>query len=81
MSGINPDQATRKKVMAFIVNHKQAHDGNSPSLDEVMAGVGLSSKSVARYHLIKLEQLGLIRMPNKKDARGIQVIGGHWTPT
>lgn len=72
----------RAAVLHFIVDYKRAHDGNSPTLREIMAGCGITSKSVASYAVQALAKSGLVRLPagcrGRGVARGIEVIGGRW---
>ena len=65
---------TKEKVYKFIVEYKQANDGLSPSMREIMAQ-GVSSTSMVDYYLKKLEQDGKISC---SGVRGIKVKGGEW---
>jgi SOS-response transcriptional repressor LexA len=66
-------------VYAFIVQYKFAHDGNSPTVREIMENCHISSKSVASSQLQKLEHDGKIRLGiQSKRARSICVVGGQW---
>lgn len=71
------DHPTRQKVYAFIVAYKAAHDGNSPTIQEIARGANLSKSGSVIFHLKKLESLGLIKCSNS-ISRGIQVVGGKW---
>lgn len=68
----------QKKIYDFIVVHKSAHNGNSPSIREICA-IFNTSTSVARYSLQRLEAHGLIHV-DPTSARSIEVIGSHWLP-
>ena len=68
----------RDKVFDWIVAFKIAHDGNSPSLAEIMQQFQISSKSVATRILDNLEKAGLISRMGFKS-RMICVRGGKWT--
>ena len=69
----NPD-----KIFDFIVRWKRNHDGNSPSLSQIMTNCHVSSKSVVIFLLEKLEtQKKIIRIGPKYERR-IHVVGGHW---
>ena len=70
----------QSEIFAFIKRHKQAHDGNAPTLREIRDVCGLSSTSVVNYCLDNLEDAGLIRRPEKGASRGIEVVGGRWLP-
>lgn len=75
-------RATVEGVYEFIVTHKKAHDGNSPTFREIISGCGISSTSVVLYYLNKLEQRGLIRRPEpeigSRFACNIEIVGGQW---
>lgn len=63
-------------VLKFIVQYKIAHDGNSPSLDEISDGLGWNSKSTVHRMLSLLESEGLIMRGD--GARSIEVSGGRY---
>ena len=65
------------EVFHFICRFKTASGGDSPSLEEIAAGVGLASRSTALAHLRTLERHGLIQR-GERDARRIAVVGGEW---
>jgi len=67
-----------KEVFDFIIHFKENSNGNSPTLREIAWNTSLTSTSFVKYHLDKLEELGLITV-NPKQARGIEVVGGKWT--
>ena len=64
-------------VLDFICRFKAKSGGDSPSLEEIAAGVGLASRSTVHQHLLTLERHGLIWRPGR-DARRIAVVGGEW---
>lgn len=67
------------RFFSAIVTYKKSHDGNSPSLVDLMYVCGISSTSVARSLLIELEQKGLIELlGGKYKSRSIHVVGGQW---
>lgn len=66
-------------VLAFVVRFKVEHCGDSPSLEEIAAGVGVVSRSTVFMHLQSLERHGLIVRP-RGDARRIGIPGAVWTP-
>lgn len=68
----------RDEIFDWIVAFKTAHDGNSPTLAELMQQFQISSKSVVTYILNNLEDAGLIRRTGYK-ARLICVSGGRWS--
>jgi SOS-response transcriptional repressor LexA len=74
-------ESRQQRVYHFIVQYKKGHDGNSPTIREIMDGCELTSTSLVRYYLIELARHGLIRMPEKGAAAKIEVIGGYWMIT
>jgi hypothetical protein len=71
-----------EQVFKFIVDYKHAHDGNSPTMREIMAGCKISTTSLIFFYLNKLEEQGFIRRfepPNgSRSFAKIEVIGGKW---
>lgn len=67
-----------KKVLDCIIRYKEENDGVSPSIREISTYCDISSLSVTRYLLGKLEESGLIEM-EYGESRSIRVIGGKWT--
>lgn len=66
------------QVLDFILDYKTRWDGTSPTMREIMAGVGLSSVSMVSFYLDELESAGrIVRQPN--NSRGIIIPGGRWT--
>jgi SOS-response transcriptional repressor LexA len=65
------------EVFDFIVRYKTDNDGLSPTYREIGEECGISSTSVVRYYLVKLQDGGLITFGKK--GRGIKVIGGRWS--
>jgi len=66
------------RVYQYICRYKSEHDGNSPTVREIMRACGISSTSVALYILRALEDEGRITMRSGGTPRGIQVVGGRW---
>jgi SOS-response transcriptional repressor LexA len=64
-------------VLAFIVAHKQMHDGMAPTVREIADELGIASNSTVHYHLQQLEKDGRI-LRNHNIPRGISVPGGRW---
>lgn len=72
--------ARRAVLFDAIVAYKRAHDGNSPSVRDLMAAVEYSSTASTFWLLERLEADGRIaRNPNR--SRHICVVGGAWTYT
>lgn len=67
-----------QKIFQWIVSYKTHHDGNSPSLVELMQGCDISSRSVALYQLHRLHKAGYIRLTDQHRSRSICVVGGEW---
>lgn len=77
----NRGPATRhnaQDILRYIVRYKTGHDGNSPTLRQIMVGCGVSSTSSVVGILRRLRRDGYIRMPDTGDARAIEVVGGRW---
>lgn len=70
-------------VLDCIIAHKLTHDGNSPSIRQLMRLLRLHSEASVYYHLQTLRRAGLIRTPSHNGlrlARSIEVVGAAWTP-
>lgn len=67
-------------VLDFVIRFKEQHCGDSPSLEEIAAGLGLASRSTVLVHLLALERHGLITRSSRGDARRIGIPGATWTP-
>jgi SOS-response transcriptional repressor LexA len=84
MTLMTAKRATVEAVFDFIVAYKREHDGNSPTIREIMLACGISSTSMVVFYLNKLERRGIIRRPEPvfgaRYANGIEVVGGKWTP-
>lgn len=63
------------EVLNFIIKYKSENNGNSPSVTEIAAAVGVASTSTVDFHLTKLERAGKI---TRDGVKNIQVIGGEW---
>jgi SOS-response transcriptional repressor LexA len=66
-----------EKLLEFIVKYKREHDGNSPTMREMMAALHISSTSMAQYYLKRLEKNGAIRLSKYLPSK-IEVVGGRW---
>jgi hypothetical protein len=68
-----------QKIFNWIVEDKGEHDGNSPTLRELMRACNISSTSVVCYTLRRLERAGKIYLSGPGgQTRRIAVIGGMW---
>lgn len=64
----------------FIVDYKRTHEGNRPTIREIMHACGHLSTSTVYAHLLKLERQGRIVLPKVfGTTRYIAVVGGQWT--
>ena len=77
-----PDYRGRPaRVLKYIIEHKIAHDGNSPTLRQIGNACDISSTSVVNYTLNKLVKAKLIRIDRSFTSRYIEVVGGKWLPS
>lgn len=68
--GMTPQQS---QCLKFIRDHVATHDGESPSYDEIAAGLNLRSKSGVWRMIEGLEQRGLVRrLPGQ--SRALEII-------
>ena len=63
------------EIFDFIVQHKEAYDGNSPFIREIMRECDLSTTSLVTYYLKRLQRAGLLELKERR----ILVVGGKWT--
>ncbi len=80
----HPNPAKRRhdlgQLFGFIIAFKSEHDGNSPTMREIMRGCAIPSTSVCSYNLELLEASGRIRLCREGvHASRIEVVGGVWT--
>ncbi len=68
------------QIYRWIVAFKRSHDGLSPTLREIMEGCGISSTSVAHFHVAKLQRQGKVRRHGPGMNRNLVVVGGSWQP-
>ena len=69
--------ARQEAILRYIIRYKCDHDGNSPTIRQVMAAVGYQATSAVSA-LKTLERRGLIkRLPSR--ALRIVVVGGMWS--
>jgi SOS-response transcriptional repressor LexA len=68
-----------EQIYRFIIEFKRSHDGNSPSIREIMRGCSIPATSLVSHHLDKLEREGRISLGPHGGPRQIQVTGGRWT--
>lgn len=63
---------TDRRLLAFIREHKTAHEGQAPSIRQIMAALCLSSTSVVSYNLNRLVENGYLRKGH--GARAISLV-------
>ena len=81
-----PRSLTRRQeaLLRYIIRYKSEHDGNSPTVREMMRAVGITSTSIVNYNLLALERRGHISRPIADEgnhgsaSRSITVVGGRW---
>lgn len=66
------------RVLEFICQFKQDHDGNSPTVQQIADGVGLTKSGVPGYlrDLAKAEEIRIYSVG--RVMRAIEVVGGRW---
>ena len=52
---------TRERILYFIKEYKEAHNGNSPTYQEIADAVGLASKSPVSHHIGVLIAQGYVK--------------------
>lgn len=67
----------REAMLHYIITYKQEHDGQAPTIRDIMDALGISSTSVVSHHLARLEREGRIER-SRADSRSIRVRGGRW---
>jgi hypothetical protein len=75
---LQSERSRVEHVYAYIVDYKQAHDGNSPSYRMIMRACAVSSTSQVGAMIDYLRQMNRIRIVG--DQRSIAVVGGEWMP-
>ena len=65
---------TREAIFDFIIQYKFLHQGNTPTIHQIMDGCDLSTTSLVVFHLNKLADAGRIT----RDGREITVPGARW---
>jgi hypothetical protein len=83
VKSFDPDRQTpAQRVYVFIVEFKRQHDGNSPTIREIMTACKVSSSSMVFFYLNQLAAFGLIQRPEPqvgtRQAANIEVVGGKW---
>lgn len=66
-------------ALRFIIKFKVEHGGISPTIREVMYGIGLRSTSSTRNVLFRLADTGLINL-KWGEYRNIEVVGETYLP-
>jgi hypothetical protein len=68
----------QRAVLNFIIRFKERNCGDSPTIREIMRGVGIPSTSSVNYTLGVLEKHGHIVRPDSTQASRIEVPHGRW---
>ena len=66
------------EVYRFILAYKLSHDGNSPTVREIVEGTAYNSTSAVKNALHHLHREGLIVIPRETLSRRIEVVGAAW---
>lgn len=80
---ILPVPAAAMDVYEFVVAYKRAHDGNSPTVRQIAAGIDRSYHSAVPAWLSDLERVGLVQLKRGGKSHRITAIcvtGGRWLP-
>lgn len=64
-------------IFAMVIAYKLAHDGNAPSVRQLMAMLDYSSPAGVQFALEILYDAGLLERGSKR-ARYLKVVGGSW---
>lgn len=74
---------TRDRILHFVIEYKTAHDGVSPTFDEIAEAVGVNSKSVISHHISILVETGYLRrvIGSPRSLEVIKRTGGGETET
>lgn len=67
------------RVLDYIVDYKAAHDGLSPTYENIADHLGIISKAYVSYLVAKLVKVNAVRLlRNGNRVNGIMVVGGQW---
>jgi len=64
----------QQRVFGFVIYYKSNHDGNSPTIRDIVVGADVSSTSVVRHSLLALQRKGLLTY----DKGAVSIDGGRW---
>ena len=67
------------RLYQAIIDHCREHVGAGPGLRELARLTGIPSTNTVSFHLMHLEDDGLIVRPYA-TARSIQIVGASWVP-
>lgn len=70
VTGLTPKQ---RKLLDFIAEYQRDHRGDSPSFEEMAAGLGLASKAPVHRLLEGMEERGAI-VRDRRRARAIRIV-------
>ncbi|MBP8055121.1 MAG: hypothetical protein KA314_04735 [Chloroflexi bacterium] len=69
-------------IFRWIVAYKETHDGNSPSVREILRGTGVLSSTSSVLHCLRaLQKKGWITTDHENGGhyRNIAIVGGMWS--
>jgi repressor LexA len=66
----------KQEMLLRFIREYSEQKGCAPTLKEMAAAIGVGSPSVARFHVRKLEEAGVLRPRGYGKARDIELIGG-----
>lgn len=69
-TGLTPKQ---RRLLDFIAGYQRAHRGDSPSFEEMAAGIGVATKSAIHRLLTGMEERGAI-VRDRHRARAIRIV-------
>lgn len=73
-----PIAPRQRAVLNYIIRFKRDNGGDSPTVREIMRGVGIPSTSSVQYSLDALDRAGLITRAGPYRHNRIAVTGGEW---
>lgn len=73
-----PITPRQRAVLNYIIRFKRDNGGDSPTVREIMRGVGIPSTSSVLYSLNALDRAGLITRAGQRRNDRIAVKGGEW---
>ena len=72
-----PLSPRQQAILAFVVAYKEAEQGTTPTLRQIMRATGITSTSITAYNLTRLEARGYIEWIRGKRL-DIRIPGAKW---